>query len=101
MSDNRSRLEFRCIGSPPIFRAFLDGERLVFDSKGVGTAEVELGPHVFQFFAAGDPGTEFSLFITAANGRELWVQKFRMPSSGIVARSKTFSDRWPYPTKRI
>lgn len=94
-----SRIQFRLIGNLPAFRAFIDGEALVFDPQGVGVAEVEIGAHVFQFFATGPPGTEFSLSITTADSRPLWIRQFRIPSTGVVAGSKIFSQKRPGASK--
>jgi esterase/lipase superfamily enzyme len=101
MSEYRSRIEFRRTGSLPVFRAFIDGEPLVFDSKGVGSADVESGPHVFQFFAAGVPGTEFGLSITATDGHQLWARQFQIPSAGVMSGSKSFFQRSSEPSKKI
>jgi hypothetical protein len=69
--------------------AQVEKEALVFGPDGTARLMVEPGPHVLIYFLVAEPGTEFTVSITAPP-EAVWSRSLRIPSDGITIGTKKF-----------
>ena len=69
--------------------AQINKQVLKFGPDGTAKATVEPGPHALIYFLVDEPGTEFTVEITAPP-EAVWSRSHRIPSDGITIGTKKF-----------